>query len=258
MAEEKANRTVVTSFTQEGFDLYGRNFLKTFHEHWPSTVRLVVYFEGGFLPARSGREEFRPISEVAGHDAFMGALKFPLMRGRLKDKYSINWDAGMCRKSLIHAHSRVFGGKVFWIDADVITHSPVPESFLDEVLPDGKLCCYLGRDYMYTESGFMGFDTAHPHYSQFMQQLESALFSGVFLTLKGWHDCYLFDFVREHFPDRDFLNLAEGIPKHRGVHPFVNSALGKYMDHKKGKRKLSGRSSKNDLIQPRIEPYWNT
>ena len=248
-------KTIITSFTNEGFEQYGRKFLKTLC-HWPRDIRVIVYYEGDAFPEEIDREEYQSINHIKGHDEFMSMLKFPLMRGKMGKKYNINFDARMCRKSLMHIHAGALGGKVFWVDADCLTHSKVPDGFLDEVLPDGKLCCYLGRDYMYTESGFMGFDTTHPHYHEFMKGLWNTLFSGLLFQLPGWHDCYAFDYVREHFPENDFVNLSANIPKHRGVHPFVNSVLGKHMDHLKGLRKKSGKSSKNDLIQPRKEMYW--
>ena len=43
---------------------------------------------------------------------------------------------------------------------------------------------------------------------------------------------------------------------HNGQHIFVNSDLGQYIDHMKGKRKIKGRSSKSDLRANRKEHYW--
>jgi hypothetical protein len=44
---------------------------------------------------------------------------------------------------------------------------------------------------------------------------------------------------------------------HSGTtHPFINSDLGRYMDHLKGKRKSSGKSRSSDLKTARPEAYW--
>ena len=37
---------------------------------------------------------------------------------------------------------------------------------------------------------------------------------------------------------------------------FINSVLGAYIDHMKGKRKVKGKSSKSDLRGDRHESYW--
>jgi hypothetical protein len=41
-----------------------------------------------------------------------------------------------------------------------------------------------------------------------------------------------------------------------GLHVFINSILGDYIDHMKGKRKIKGKSSKSDLRIKRKEDYW--
>ena len=138
----------------------------------------------------------------------------------------------------------------------MITHSPVPETFLDEMLPDDKLCCYLGRDgWMYTESGFLGFNANHTACETFMNGYKSIFTRGYIFTQKAWHDCIAFDMARSVSHPDWFVNLAEGQP-HGTMHPFVNSDLGKYLDHRKGGRKAS-RSTQADLVAPRPEPYWN-
>lgn len=170
--------------------------------------------------------------------------------------YNINLDARMARKSFIQAHAvKQFGGKVFWVDADTITHSPIPDTFLDEVLPDDKLACYLGRDWMYTESGFIGFNADHPLCEQFFLFYLNVFKSGAIFTQRGWHDCYGFDAARKIIRRPDLFNdLAAHLPE--GVmHPFVNSVLGAFLDHRKGNRKGS-RTSREDLVINRTEPYW--
>lgn len=245
--------TVITSFTENGYHRYGREFLNTFDRYWPQSVKLVVYQEGQFSLDLPSLIEVRPIEEVKGLPEFMGKIvNFPIMCGFLGDRYDINHDAGMGRKTFMQCHaSKVYGGKVFWIDADSITHTKVPENFLDEALPDDKLCCYLGRkDWYYTESGFIGFNNNHPSAKEFMEIYLKVFETGMFLTLPGWHDCFAFDMARRFFTrsrdETDFLNLADHVEKGE-MHPFVKSLPGKYMDHLKGPRKKQGHSKEHPL-----------
>ena len=185
---------------------------------------------------------------------------FPLMTGQTAQGYNIQYDARMARKTYIQYDAvQEYGGKVFWIDADVITHAPVPETFLDQMLPNDKLNCYLGRDgWMYTESGFIGLNFDHPHCEAFMKLYRSIFDNGWIFLQKAWHDCIAFDWARQ-MPDQpwnkyDFYNLAAGLP-HGTMHPFINTELGRYMDHRKGNRK-GGRSGREDLVIRRTEAYW--
>lgn len=215
----------------------------------------MVFYEGDNFDFTPG-VTWLPIEMVDGLKEFMSKL-FPIMTGNLGGRYDINLDARMCRKVFIECHAvKTFGGKVFWLDADSITHSKVPNTFLDEMLPDDMFNCHLGRDgWYYTESGFIGFNADHPLCAKFMKAYRGIAESGVVFTLGGWHDCFTFDAARQlaNKPGY-FKNLAEGLP-HGTMHPFVNSRLGAYMDHRKGPRKES-RSTRKDLVIERTEPYW--
>ena len=249
---------VVTSFNEHGYKKYGEEFIKTFLEFWPKNVRLTVYYEGENFPFTEG-VSWIPIEDVEFYNEFFDSLRFPMFHGIVGDKYDINFDARMCRKVLIQMHSlKKYKGKVFWIDADVVTHSQVPDGFLDEMLPDDKLSCHLSRDgWYYTESGFIGFNHSHPKASWFYKNYIHTVMSGVIFTQPGWHDCYAFDAMRIIMDQPEaFKNLSEGLPKGT-MHPFINSALGKFLDHKKGQRKGS-KSGGDDLVVARDEPYWKS
>ena len=250
-------KTVITSFTEEYYNKSGKDFIRSFKEHWKG-VDLVVYYEGENI-----RDDWHFIEEVEGLEEWFEAISyFPMMRGDMGDgTYNIQLDAGMVRKSLMLLHAaKTYGGKVFWIDADVFTFADVPEDFLDTVLPDDKFCCYLGRDQWniwpnYTESGFLGFNTQHPLAENFFGAYQAVIKSGLIFTMESWHDCVAFDLTRKAFKgvEDEFVNLSEELPP--TTHPFVNSVLGKYMDHKKGTRK-SAKSRPEDFVVERNEDYW--
>ena len=243
--------TCITSFTSQGYETYGREFIRTFILNWPKTIKLVVYYEGAIkIDETADNIEWRTIEEVQGLSKFMDRIKkFPIMTGVLNKQYNINYDARMARKSYMQAHTlNIYGGKVFWLDADAITHTQIPESFLDECLPDDKFCCYLGREpWYYTESGFLGFNANHPLAGEFISKYIAVFESGLFLTLQGWHDCFAFDFIRKFIKHEEaFVNLAAHVEQGE-MHPYVMSAPGKYMDHLKGQRKSKGHSQEHPL-----------
>lgn len=250
---------IVTSMTEGNLQRYGHEFLRTFREFWPKDVHLTVYWEGEDLRADEENIHWRYIEEVEGYNEWMDRItKFPFMTGIVgPNKYNIQYDARHVRKALIEMHGLMkFGGKVFWADSDIVTHAPVSLDFLDQILPDEKFCCYCGREgWMYSETGFIGFNADHPLFQTFRQLYLDCFFSGVIFTQKGWHDCYGFDLVRKALARPDaFSDLSGHLPP--GVmHPIVNSVLGSVIDHRKGPRKES-RSTKRDLVVERDEPYW--
>jgi hypothetical protein len=249
---------VVTSFTEDGFQKYGKNFIESFHKFMPKNVKLVVYYEGTNL-----RDGWKSINEVPNLDSWMRVIApFQLFSGALFDQYDIKYDARTNRVIFIQNHAlRTFKCKVFWMDGDTTVHSPVPETFFDEVLPDDKMCCYLGRHGFYdSETGFIGFNYNHPQCEYFLRVEENTLFSGIIFAQPRWWDMVTFDWSMACVKARDpgmkdaFVNLSEGLPD-GCMHPYINSVLGKYFDHLKGNRK--GKTSrKEDLVVERTEPYW--
>jgi hypothetical protein len=193
---------------------------------------------------------WHPIETVEFLQDYMDSLRFPLMHGIVGDRYDINFDARMGRKTFIQAHAaRKYGGKVFWIDADSITRRHVPERFLDICLPDEALCCFLGRDgWYYTESGFIGFNADHPLAKRFFKNYVHVFLVGSIFTQPGWHDCYAFDAVRSVMGNGpEFVNLAKNVP-HGHMHPFQISAPGEYMWHLKGNRKDTKQLRPEDTV----------
>lgn len=258
-------KTTLTSFTKEGYAQYGKNFLQTYRKYWPCDVKCVVYYEGDKFPEKDDeRVKWKKIFGVHRLKEYLQQVCcFPLMTGQTTQGYNINYDARMARKAFMQVHAmREFAGKVFWLDADIHTFAKIPDDFLDTVLPDRQFCCFLGRDkgespIKYTESGFLGFNAEHPFADKFANVYLNIFLTGLIFTQKGWHDCYAFDLARKYF-DKPLLfnNLGEDVNVTGTAHVFINSCLGKYMDHRKGNRK-SDKSRPKDLAAPRTEAYWN-
>ena len=245
----------ITSFNEEGYKRYGKDFIESWLKYWPKTIGLTVYYEGEDFPFTEG-VSWRPIEEVEFLNDYMGNLRFPIQHGMVGDHFDMWFDAGMGRKAFMQMHAmRQYGGKVFWIDADTVTHAHVPENFLDRMLPDDKFSCYLGRDGWYhTESGFIGFNGNHPIASRFAKNYLHVFITGsIFACLihgrPGWNDCCGYDAVRAimSMPD-EFVNLAKDLPQ-RTMHPLANLEAAKYFYHFKGNRKDTQTLQKGDIIE---------
>lgn len=265
---------VVTSFAQKGWTQYGKRFVQTFLDKWPAKQKLVIYYEEMPEDAiKDDRIEWRPLFEVPGITTFLDRIlaSEPVYQGRVtqtvpdkdgkpvtQETYDYRYDAyRFCRKvfAIKDAAKQTKEKYLAWIDADVVTHSEVPEDLFAQLLPANKTIAYLGRDWAYTETGFLLFNTKDARLHKFMDDYIAMYATGAFRYLGEWHDCYVFDILRtihqEHVPMED---LSHGT-KHD--HPFVNSKLGLYMDHLKGpQRKKQGRSAKAEGIHNEAHPYW--
>jgi hypothetical protein len=254
--------TVITSFNAEGYRRYGKDFIDSWVEFWSPAIRLVVYYEGeesDFDMAHG--VSWHPMESVEFLRDYLDNLRFPIQHGIVGNGYDINFDARQGRKTFMQVHAaRKYGGKVFWIDADVVTNKHVPEKFLDDCLPDDALACYLGRDgWYFTESGFIGFNADHPLSTRFFKNYVHVFIVGSIFAQSpnvdaegkycggGWHDCIAFDCIRHIMGNGpEFVNLAKNVP-FKTMHPFVNCAPGEYMVHLKGNRKDTKQLRPGDL-----------
>jgi hypothetical protein len=239
--------TVVTSFSPEGYELYGKRFIETFKKHWPKEVKLICAWEGptpdlelnGFdlLTTEPANSFFEKHAEDL---VIHGKLDAPPAKWAAKARregYSVWHDAyKFAHKvfSICAAAKYVEGGKLFWIDADVGTHSQVPVGLLDTLLPDGTSLCYLARPGYHSELGFTGYNLDIPLTRQFLDDYLAQYEHGLFVLDPAWDDCHQFDYLVQSL--RPVVNR---IPHTSHSQPFDSSVLGKYMTHYKGRRKAA-------------------
>lgn len=259
---------VVTSFSAEGWEQYGRRCVESFSQYWPREIQLFVYSEEAEeLPASvdwfSWRVRWFPLLNLGTVSAFLqkhglDPKKHGIVPGWKKENFRFNACKFM-RKVFAVADCalRTDADRLFWLDADTVTFAPVPMAFLESLLPDSYYLCHLGRgDRYHSECGFMGFNVKHPAHQEFMERYAGMYGTGRFEQEKEWHDSYLFDVVRKEMEREGKIQSYNLSPKGQG-HVFIQSGLGQYMDHMKGGfRKALGSSVKNDLPTARSEEYW--
>ena len=224
---------IVTTFSPEGYELYGKRFIETYKKHCKE--ELVVYVEDDL---EIEGVEVRNLYRVPGCIAFLNRVRDykPDHYRRDVNKFS--------RKVFAITDAMSHKGKVVFIGADTIFHKDIPEGFFDSLLDDVYLA-YLGRKTTHSETDFLAFDTTHSISEQFRFMFINTYITGAFQHLKYFCDSDVFDFVREFLcvPENN-LNIIND-----RKHPFVNSILGEYMLHLKGpERKLAGKCFDDDFI----------
>jgi len=193
-----------------------------------------------------------------------------------KNKGSFLWAAVRFANKVFCVVNAVRNSKdydyVLWIDADTFTFRPVPMDFLAKQLPTDTMVTYLGRENpklndggKYPECGFVGYNMKHPEIQNFVNEWEQLYVTDEVFKLLEWHDSYVFWHLTKKYRQEKNIKVNDigywiGV---KGHHVFINSELGLYMDHMKGKRKKVGTSGKNDLRENPNAPadvlsvdYW--
>lgn len=237
--------TVVTSFSRAGWECYAHDFVRSFREFWPQDIRLICYWEGecpddvgegwnleALEPCASFLDRHKDNLIVQGRSQSAVARWGAAARAK---GYAFKYDAyKFARKvfAVAHASRQVEFGKMFWIDADVITHTPMPIALLNALLPDHVSVCYLPREGYHSELGFVGYNLDRVETHAFLMAYETTYADDLFLSHEHWTDCHIFDdLVKQHKPAREYIAHSSH------AQPFDNSILGKYMTHRKGARK---------------------
>lgn len=267
-------KAVVTTFHKEGYDKYAKRMIQTFLANWPSDITLYVYPEDHTIEESADNLIVRDL-----HTSIPELVKFkdtwkndPKARGAvamgpkdLKGKQKgigFRWDAiRFSHKiySVCHAARNTDADVLFWMDADMVCHSPIPHHFIEKVAGDTVGLGFLGRPNKFTECGLYSMNLNDSATRDFLLEFQKAYDSGRLFTFSEWNDCWVFDVIRNEikkkYPNWVWNDWCKGLIKGEG-HPLVNSEWGAYLDHLKGRRKDNGKSSAKDLIIKRKEKYW--
>lgn len=246
---------LVTTFNLSGYNLYGKKMLESFLKYWPSNQTILVYVEGCELDSGLSSNEriiVKDLLQVSDLVNFKTRHKDnPAANGCVKNSTVKDFLFDAVRFShkvfaLYDAVQNNFGKSIVWLDADTITHSKVPDNFLETNFPSSKYgIAYLGRTKQYSECGWVVYHTKHPLMKDFWNTFTNYYNSDSIFKLKEWHDSYVFDVTRLEYESKGMVN-QNITPGFVAGHPFINCILGEYMDHMKGPRKKVGRSKKTE------------
>lgn len=268
--------SVVTTFNQAGYDHYGRRMIETFLQNWPACIHLYVYAEDCSVAIEDAR-----LHVLDFHAAVPALVQFkqrwfhePKARGLVaqgpadhKGKQpgiGFRWDAIRFSHKVYavcdHARQRT-AGVMFWMDADMVCHSPISEQFIHSQIPEYYGIAFLGRAKKFTECGLYALNLSDTATQSFVQQFQGAYDDGSIFDMSEWNDCWVFDVIRQRTQVQHAswqqLNWTVGFSKQGEGHPLINTPWGAYLDHLKGRRKETGRSAGKDLLAPRSESYWS-
>jgi hypothetical protein len=267
--------SVVTTFNQAGYEKYGRRMIDTFLKNWPKDVHLYVYAEDCQVEQSAPNLTVYDFAQqVPALTAFKNKYRddprangqLPLGPARPNGKQKgigFRWDAVRFSHKIyaVCDAARRTLDTVFWMDADMVCHSPITLETIDRLMPTDAGVAFLGRSKKYTETGLWGINmnnSASMLFMSWMQEAYDDAENGLF-KMDEFHDCWVFDRCRERMattvPAWQQLNWSAEFVMGEG-HPLINTEWGAYLDHLKGNRKDAGRSKMKDLVVNRSEGYW--
>lgn len=129
---------------------------------------------------------------------------------------------------------------LIWSDADLRCKKNFGPDDLLEFLPENdEIMSYLGRTHFpepkpHSETGFLGFNIKHGGFNDFITEIINTYVTGKIFSFDQWHDCWVFDRIREDFETRKFrFKNISGKYSHL-KNPYNKTNLGIFFDHLKG------------------------
>ena len=262
---------VVTTFHEAGLRKYGQKMIDSFLTNWPKEITLHLYPEACNPAIKDhSRVTLKRLEEVSELMSFKNLWKdVPKANGNVTDDpvRSKRKDAGKGFKwdavRFAHKVYAIFdcakstdADILLWMDADMVCHSEIPLSKIEQLCSPGYDIGYLGREGKFSECGLYFLNLRSQSVQDFLkefQRMYDEAENGIFL-LDEWHDSFVFDAVRNKMSLKE-INWSKGIIRGEG-HPLINSEWGAYLDHLKGDRKTLGKSKRSDLKVVRTERYW--
>ena len=268
--------SVATTFHEDGYHRYGRRMVQTFIANWPQDITLHVYAERTQVQEsapnlrvhdlESTVPELVAFKQRYGSDPrYRGEVAFAPGKGSKIPGLGFKWDAIRFSHKVFavcHAARQSGADLLFWMDADMVCHSPISHAFLEQMVPATAGVSFLGRRKKYTETGLYALNLTQAPTRELinlMQDSYERAETDLFL-MPEWHDCQVFDekraIVQQRHPEWQQVNWSEHLVMGEG-HPLVNTKWRDYLDHLKGDRKNLGRSKRKDMVEPSSHGYWN-
>jgi hypothetical protein len=232
--------------------LYAVEMINSFFANWPNEVTLTAFIENS---SKIDDSAVKPKIIIKDFEKNIPKYQNFVEKFKEKEKYTDDFRFNVFRfahkvyaieAALKNAKSKY----LIWLDADIKTYKRITLEFLETLVKPGSYMSYLGRENIsvkhlnYSECGFLIFDTQHALHKNFWHNMMKMYDGGKLFQESEWHDSYIFDIVRKNLENeknlKNFDITSLGLVKlNNDNHVFISSVLGKFMDHKKGNRKLS-------------------
>ncbi len=249
------NVTVVTSFSEDGWDTYAKEMIWSIAEHWEPEIKVVAYYHDFDITTKDLPEcrhiEYRNLNDLSELIEFRERFKEydGTMGG--KSQYTFRLDAIKFCHKVFAITDCAFNlcetvdkpGWLVWLDADTVAVRPLSRYNLLQSLPKGSDLVHLGRkNFTYSETSFIGLNLESQPPIDFLGDFLGAYLSGELLHYREWHDGFIFErlltiYKAHGLKFHDWTGSLDIKSMTEGKQAFELFPLGDYVKHKKGKKK---------------------
>ena len=246
-----------TTFPADHFDVCAKEMLTSFAKNWPDDIRIFVQLDE--MPEDQFRVLNNQMVEILGEGRIFISGKFDDDQKDFIERWK-DYKPKSYLDSIVKFSHKIFALEkcadaiksevdyLIWLDADVITKSPVDYEWLKQILPaDDEVVSYLNRGELHSECGLVVYNLKNGG-AELLQQAKNEYVLGNFSEYtKGLTDCHVLDFCLQ---GKKFKNLCPTYKYGRDdINVWPNTILAEKMVHRKGRRKYDAVDNKEKKVK---------
>jgi hypothetical protein len=184
--------TVITTFSKEGYSVYGKRWIASVIKNWPADTRVVIYTDFDLAAPADNFVIKQFDAEFPYHSEFkelvinnFTGVEKAIGIGHKTIKFSFKGFV-ICKELLIAE-----GDYLVWLDGDAETINPITNNTLHDIVEDKFLACQQEKNFQHVESGVLFFNISHRLTKEFAIVLEEYYFNKKLFKLKKPYDGYV-------------------------------------------------------------------
>lgn len=230
---------VITTFSKDGYELYGHRMIETWMQYWPKNYRLLVYVENYSISEKDPR-----IQEIKIDDVCPNLLEFKDKSQKMLDNSSDKRQISRIQKTVKWSHKvfvishalQTFPSDYFiFLDGDTYTTSPISDTIAADLVKNHLIAVHfemIKNNSLHFETGLVVFNNNHRQMSLFKKIYTSGYDNlSIYNMEKTWDGFWLPKIYKEY--NLDILDLSKG--KRAGV--FGNPLIYNKIIHDVGTKK---------------------
>lgn len=235
--------TVITTFSRDGYELYGHRMIESWIKYWPDDYNLVIYTEDFDLV-----EQDKRITEIDINLACPNLLLFKERSRKLIDqkKSRIDKTIKWCHKvyAIQHAMSLKSDYLIF-LDGDTYTKTFVKPRFEAQAVEDNLFAVHFEnlKDGLHFETGFVVFNLNHLQSRWLENMLTSAYDSLDIYNMKKTWDGFWFSHLYQKYnlPVKNLAANCSGVFCNPLIKNILHHDVGTAKYRQAGYDKFTGR-----------------
>lgn len=238
---------VITTFSKDGYELYGKSMIGSWLHYWPASTELIVYTEGYTLEEQDGRLKQRDLNAACPNlSIFKEKSQSFITPQEPKSRHRVNKAIRWSHK--VYAISDALNVDceyLIFLDGDTTTKNTVPSSLAKDLVGNHLFAVHFEtiKGMTHFETGLIAFNMQHPQIPILKKYLQAGYDDlDIYKLEKPW-DGFWFAHLQTKY-NLDVRNLSNG-----GV--FSNPLVRNILSHDVGKGKFQKHGGKYDKYSGR-------